>query len=161
MLLAMAEWLLPETPLWTIAVRGTLVYLVLALVVRFIPKRHTGNLSPNDLIALVVVGNLAGSAIVGDTKGTVDILLLAVVVLLWDYVFNLLEYRFPRLRRIVQDSPTLLIHNGTVIEANLRKEKLTEQELAASLRKQGVADVERVKQAVLEADGKISVVEKD
>jgi uncharacterized membrane protein YcaP (DUF421 family) len=160
-LLVMADAFLLETPLWEIVARGTAVYLVVALVIRLIPKRHTGNISPNDLIALIIVGSLAADAIIGQADTILDVLLMAIVVLLWDYLFNVLEYYFPRFRRIAQDSPTLLIHNGELVKENLSKEKLTEQELAASLRKQGVADISRVKQAVLEVDGQISVVEKE
>jgi uncharacterized membrane protein YcaP (DUF421 family) len=158
---AMGETFILETPLWEIAARGTAVYLAITLVFRFMPKRHTGNLSPNDMIALVIVGSLAADAIMGEAKTILDLLLMVLVVILWDYLFNLAEYYFPRFRGIAQDSPTLLIHNGILLKDNLRKETLTEQELAASLRKQGISDITRVKQAVLEVDGQISVVEKD
>lgn len=100
-------------------------------------------------------------AMMGEAKGTLDILITVLVIILWDYLFNLAEYHFPRFRRIAQDSPTLLIHNGILLKDNLRKEMLTEQELAACLRKQGVSDIARVKQAILEVDGRISVVGKD
>lgn len=83
------------------------------------------------------------------------------VIVLWDYLFNLAEYYFPRFRGIAQDSPTLLIHHGVLLRENLRKEKLTEQELTANLRKQGIADIAHVKQAILEVDGQISVVQND
>ena len=65
------------------------------------------------------------------------------------------------LRRRAQDTPTLLIYNGKLVEQNLRREKLTEEELWASLRRRGVLEIERVQQAVLEVDGEISVVVKD
>lgn len=148
-----------ETSFWEVIFRGTAVYLALAAILRVIPKRHTGNLSPNDLLALIIVGSLAAHGIAGETQTIPDVLLLVVVILVWDYLFNVLEYNFPRLRHIVQDSPTLLIHNGRVLKQNLRKERLTEQELAANLRKQGIADIGRVKQAILEVDGQISVIE--
>lgn len=134
------------------------MYIALAVLIRLAPKRHAGNLAPNDIIALIVVGDLASSAILGDATSAPDVLLMIGVVLLWDYLFNLLEYYVPRTRRIAQHTPTLLIHNGKVLESNLRKEKLTEEELAANLRKQGVGEVARVKQAILEVDGHISVV---
>lgn len=65
------------------------------------------------------------------------------------------------LRRRAQDTPTLLIYNGKLVEQNLRREKLTEEELWAGLRRRGVLEIERVQQAVLEVDGEISVVVKD
>jgi len=150
-----------EIPIWITILRGTVIYLALAVILRVMPKRETGSLSPNDLISLVVVGNLSASAIAGEATAAADLMLLAAVVLAWSYLLNLLEYHFPRWRTIAQDTPTLLIHNGKVLSENLRKEKLTEQELFANLRKNGVDDPSRVRQAVLEVDGQISVVEKD
>lgn len=150
-----------ETPWWEILGRGSIVYLALAVVIRLIPKRHTGNVSPNDLVALIVVGNLAGAAIIGSAKSVPDVMLMLAVVLAWDYGFNTAEYYFPRLRGVAQDSPTLLIHDGVLLKHNLKKEKLTEQELAASLRKQGIVDIGRVRQAILEVDGQISVAQKE
>lgn len=150
-----------QTPLWEIAARGTMVYLVLAVVVRLMPKRHAGNLSPNDLIAMVIVGALAADAIIGDARTVTDILLMVVVVLVLDYAFNIVEYYVPRFRRIAQDTPTLLIHNGQLLRRNLRHEKLTEQELMAALRKDGIEEIGQVKQAILEVDGHISVIRRD
>jgi uncharacterized membrane protein YcaP (DUF421 family) len=150
-----------DAPLWQTVLRGTAMYLVVAALIRIIPKRHAGNLSPYDLIALIIIGDLAGSGIIGDAKAPADILLLVLVVLAWDHALNLLEYYFPRFRRVAQDSPTLLVHNGKILGANLRKEKLTEEELRANLRKRGFLELDRIRLAVLEVDGQVSVVEKD
>nr|MBF0681973.1 DUF421 domain-containing protein [Pseudomonas sp.] len=149
-----------EVPVWEIIARGSLVYVAVAVVLRLVPKRQIGNIAPNDMIALVIVGTLAADAIMGDIKALPDIILMIVVILLWDYLSNLAEYHFPRYRGVAQDSPTLLIHRGVLLKDNLRKEKLTEQELIASLRKQGVTDIADVQQAILEVDGEISVVTK-
>ena len=154
----MGEGFVLETPIWEIAARGTAVYFVIALIFRLMPKRNTGSISPNDMIALVIVGSLAADGIMGEANTVPDLLLMVFVITLWDYLFNLAEYYFPRFRGIAQDSPTLLIHNGIVLKDNLRREKLTEEELAASLRKQGISDLVKVKQAILEVDGQISVV---
>src|SRR5690554_2986153 len=149
-----------ESPIWLTILRGTGVYLLLAVILRLMPKRETGSLSPNDIIGLVIVANLAGDAIAGEVVAAADLMLLVTVDLGWSYILNLLEYHFPRWRTIAQDTPTLLIHNGEVLSANLEKEKLTEQELYANLRKNGVHDISQVHQAVLEVDGQISVVQK-
>ena len=156
----MPDALTLEMSFWEILIRGSAVYIATAAIMRFIPKRHTGNVSPNDLIALVIVGALAADAIIGDASGTLDILLMVAVVLLWDYLFNVLEFYYPRFRRIAQDTPTLLIHNGRILEKNLRREQLTEDELKAELRKHGVDDLAKVTQAILEVDGHISVIER-
>lgn len=157
----MPELLTFESSILDTIVRGSVLYLLLVVILRVIPKRETGSLSANDMIGLVIVGNLAGQAIAGETTAGPDLLLLIAVVLLWGYLFNLLEFYFPRLRRVAQDTPTLLVYDGKIIHANLRHEKLTEQELSANVRKSGISDISMVKQAVLEADGHISVVPKD
>ncbi len=150
-----------QAPLWETAARGAGIYLILAAIVRLLPKRQAGDVSPNDLLALVVVGAVTADAMVGEITGMVDLFVVAIVVLLIDYGINLLEYRFPRFRRVAQHTPTLLVHDGVVLRRNLQKEKVTDEELAASLRKAGVDDVARVKLAVLEADGHVTVIKKD
>lgn len=150
-----------DMPVLEILFRGTVAYFAIILAIRFIPKRQTGDLSSNDVVALVIVGSLASDAIVGDTSALADILLMIIVVLFWDYIFNLLEYRFPKFRKVSQHSPTLLIYDGQLLKDNLACEKLTEEELYANLRKHGIDDISHVKQAILEADGHISVIKKD
>jgi len=150
-----------EKPIWEILLRATAVYLILAVFVRILPKRNAGSLSPNDLIALVVIGGLTADAISVGAESTPDLLLMVGVVFAWDYGFNWLEYRSPRFRKIAQDSPTLLIYNGRILRENLRRELMTEEELAASLRKQGIDDPAKVKQAILEVDGHLSTIRLD
>lgn len=147
-----------ETPWWEIIARGSAVYVLIAVALRLLPKRQMGSIAPNDMIALVIVGSLAADAITGDISASADIFLLVLVILLCDYLSNLAEFHFPRFRGVAQDSPTLLIYQGMLLPENLRREKLTEQELAASLRIQGIDDIAQVQQAILEVDGKISVI---
>jgi uncharacterized membrane protein YcaP (DUF421 family) len=147
-----------ETPLWEIVVRGTAIYAGIAVLFRLLPKRHTADIAPNDMITMVVVGSLAADAIAGAAKAPLDLAAMAVVVILWDYLGNLAEYHFPRFRRVAQDTPTLLVRDGRMLEANMRREKLTQEELLAALRRQGILDIAQVSQAVQEVDGRISVI---
>ncbi len=147
-----------EKPVWEILVRGSIAYVAIVVLLRVIPKRHLGTLSPNDFIALVIIGGLVTDAISGGSPSMLDLLLMALVVIFWSYVLDLLEYKFPGWRRITRESPTLVVHGGKLLHANMRKERLTQDELAASLREQGIEDIANVKQAVLEIDGQLSVV---
>ena len=107
----------------------------------------------------LVIGSLAADGIRGDAMSLGDLLLMGFVIVIWDYLFNLAEFYLPRLLNVTQDSPTLLIHNGQLLRKNLRKEKLTEEEVSANLRKHGINDIAEVRYAVLEVDGQISVIE--
>lgn len=145
-------------PLWEIGLRSTIVYFALLLLLRIIPKRDTGSISPNDILTLVVVGGMATDAIVGGSSSIGDILLMIWLILGWGYVFDLLEYRFPRFRGLFRDRQRLLIDHGRMAKRNMRTEMVTEEELMAVLRKEGIDDISLVRSACLEADGEISVI---
>jgi uncharacterized membrane protein YcaP (DUF421 family) len=145
-------------PVWEIALRGTIVYFALVLLVRGIPKRNAGHISPNDLLTLIVIGGMGTDAIMGGSTSVGDVLLMIGLVVAWGYVFDLMEYRFPALRGVLRDHPAVLVERGRMIRPNMRREMVTEEELMAVLRKQGVADIASVRSACLEADGEISVI---
>lgn len=157
----MGENFVFDMPLWEIAGRATLLYFALTVIFRIMPKRLTGEVSPTDMITLVIIGAVAADAIMGESSSLPDLLVMIGVIVGWDYLFDLAEFYFPKFRRVSSHTPTLLIHDGLLLRDNLRKEKLTEEELSANLRKQGIVEMSSVKQAILEADGHISVVQKE
>ncbi len=148
-------------PLWEIVLRATVAYLVLVVLVRVIPKRNAGHISPNDMLFLIVIGTMGTDAIMGGATSLGDILLMIGLIIGWGYVLDALEYRFPPLRRLFRDRQTLLIDNGRLLRANMRREMVTEEELMAVLREKGVNDLSQIDSASLEADGEISFVKKD
>ncbi len=150
-----------EMPLWEIVLRSTVVYIGLMAMIRFIPKRHTGELSPIDLFAMIIIGSFAADAILGGSTSILEIAIMTGIVLLLDYGLNLAEFHSARFRKMAQHSPTLLIYDGIIIPKNLHKEKLTHEELMASLRQNGIDEISQVRQAILEMDGRISVIAKE
>lgn len=154
----MGELFAFSMPLWEIIVRATIVYLVLILLLRAIPKRNAGHISPNDMLTLILVGTLGTDAIMGGTSSVADIVLMIALILLWGYVLDLLEYRFPAIRRVLRDRQASLIEDGRFVRRNMRREMVTEEELMAVLRTEGVEDLAAVHHACMEADGEISVV---
>ena len=145
-------------PAWQIIVRTSLVYLALVALVRVIPKRTTGNLSPNEMLALVLIGAVAASGIMGGTHSVADALLMVAVIVGWSYLFDLLEYYFPFVHRLLRDVQTPLVRDGRVLRKNLEREMITEEELMTALREKGAEDLSSVRAAYLEPDGQISVV---
>jgi uncharacterized membrane protein YcaP (DUF421 family) len=98
---------------------------------------------------------MSGGTIAAVTAGGI---LAAVVLLVLNAVVARLRLRWPRLRRLVEGSPTLLVLRGEVITDHLRREGLDQETLETALREHGVADLNDVEMAVLEIDGSISVV---
>ena len=154
----MAEIFGLTMPLWEILLRGTVVYLTVILLVRVIPKRNAGRISPNDILTLVVIGGMATDAILGGSSSVGDIVLMIGLVVGWGYVVDLVEYRFPAFRNLLRDPQRQLISNGRLIRRNMRAEMVTEEELMAVLRKEGIDDIASVQSACMEADGEISVI---
>jgi uncharacterized membrane protein YcaP (DUF421 family) len=145
-------------PVWQIVARTSLVYLAIIVLLRVMPKRRSGSISPNDLIVLVLVGALSGDAIMGGSHSVTEILLMIAVLVGWSYLFDALEYRFPGFHRLLREDETALIREGRILWRNLRREWVTKDELMAALREQGIDDASAVSSACLEADGQISVV---
>jgi uncharacterized membrane protein YcaP (DUF421 family) len=157
----MAEVFSLSKPLWEIAVRATMIYFALVVLIRIIPKRKAGHISPNDMLTLIIIGGMGTDAITGGSTSAGEILLMVGLVLAWGYVIDILEYRFPWLRRPLRDRQTPLIQDGRLLGENMRREMITEEELMAVLRKEGINNPSTVQSACLEADGEISLIKKD
>ena len=148
----------PEVAIWEKVLRSVVVYLFMLLAFRFTGKRQVGQLTPFDLVVLLIISNVVQNAVIGPDNSLGGGLLGAAVILALNYGVVELTYRSKRLRRLVEATPTILIHNGRILHQNLQRERITLDDLHAALRRAGVADVEHVRVAVLEENGGISVI---
>ena len=147
-----------DVPAWNIALRTAAVYLVTLIGLRLAGKREMGQMTVFDLVVLLLIANAVQNAMVGPDTSLVGGILAAVVLLALNAVVARLRLRWPRLRRIVEGSPTLLVLHGEAIPDHLRREGLDQETLKVALREHGVAELSEVEMAVLEIDGSISVV---
>lgn len=147
-------------PLWEILARGTITYFALIVLVRVIPKRKAGHISPNDMLSLIVIGGMGTDAIMGGSNSLGDILLMISLIVGWGYLFDIIEARSSFIQGLLRDRQTPLIEQGRLNKRNMRRELVTEEELMSVLREEGVDDVSQVSSACLEADGEISVIVK-
>jgi len=145
-------------PAWNIALRTAAIYLVAPIGLRLAGKREIGQMTVFDLVVLLLIANAVQNATVGPDTSLIGGVLAAVVLLVLNTVLARLRLRWPRLRRLVEGSPTLLVLCGEVLANHLRREGLDQDTLEAALREHGVANVTDVEMAVLEIDGSISVV---
>jgi uncharacterized membrane protein YcaP (DUF421 family) len=145
-------------PGWDIVLCTVVVYLVILVGLRLAGKREIGQMTVFDLVVLLLIANAVQNAMVGPDTSLAGGILAAVVLLALNALVAQLRLRWPRLRRMVEGSPTLLVLRGEVITDHLRHEGLDQETLEAALREHGVADLSEVEMAVLEIDGSISVV---
>jgi uncharacterized membrane protein YcaP (DUF421 family) len=138
--------------------RTVAVYLVILVGLRLSGKREIGQMAVFDLVLLLLIANAVQNAMVGPDTSLVGGILAAVVLLVVNTLVARLRLRWPRMRRWVEGTPTLLVLHGKVIDEHLRREGIDDESLLAALREHGVAELSGVEMAVLEIDGSISVV---
>ena len=141
-----------------IAFRTLIIYIVVLIGLRLSGKREIGQMTVFDLVVLLLIANSVQNAMVGPDTSLTGGILAAVVLLLVNTAIARLRLRWPRLRALVEGTPTLLVLHGELIKAHLRKEEIDEETLLAALREHGVTKINEVEMAVLEIDGSISVV---
>jgi uncharacterized membrane protein YcaP (DUF421 family) len=144
-----------------ILIRTLAVYLVVLIGLRLSGKREIGQMTVFDLVVLLLIANAVQNAMVGPDTSLIGGILAAVVLLVANAIVANLRLRWPRLRRLVEGTPTLLALHGEVIPQHMRREGIDEESLLAALREHGVAEISEVEMAVLEIDGSISVVPAD
>jgi uncharacterized membrane protein YcaP (DUF421 family) len=150
----------PTMGLADIVIRGTLMYLALFTILRFMGRRQAGHFGPADLLVVVLIADAAQNALGADYRSVTEGALLVVTIVAWDYVFDWLAWRFPQLRPILKTPALKLVENGRILHRNLRAEMLGRDELMSQLREEGIDDVKDVKVARLEGDGRLSVIKR-
>lgn len=141
-----------------IILRTTAVYLVILIGLRLSGKREIGQMTVFDLVVLLLIANAVQNAMVGPDTSLIGGVLAAIVLLAVNALVARLRLRSPRLRHLVEGTPTLLALHGAVIPEHMRREGIDEESLLTALREHGVVDISEVEMAVLEIDGSISVV---
>jgi uncharacterized membrane protein YcaP (DUF421 family) len=154
------SWLV--NPNWAdlvlVLVRTVVVYLTLLVLLRAAGKRQLGQMTPFDLVVLLVISNAVQNAMVGPDTSLAGGLLAAATLVGLNWLVDRLGLRSGWFRERLTGSPTLLIHDGQLLEERLRSEGIDRDEVMQALREHGLDDLGSVKLAVLEVDGTISVV---
>ena len=147
-------------PWWEFIVRGIIVYAFLLILIRITGKRQVGQLAPFDLVLLLVLSNAVQNAMNGGDNSVGGGLISAVTLVLLNYLIGMATYRSKKLEAVIEGRPDILIHNGTLYPAVMKRAKLTHHELDAALRQAGCCSINEVHMAVLENNGALSVVPK-
>ncbi len=152
------ELFVPTHSLMEMVVRGTLMYVALFLIFRFVMKRQTGSVGLADILVIVIIADAAQNAFARSYESISEGIVLVLTIVFWNFVIDWASFRFPAVGRLLQEPPLTLVRDGVMIRQNMRREFITIDELDSLLRKQGIDDLAKVKLASMESDGEISVV---
>jgi uncharacterized membrane protein YcaP (DUF421 family) len=146
----------PDRPILESFLRGTIIYLSIFILLRFVLKRQAGNVGLSDMLLIVLIADASQNAMANDYKSVPNGLVLVGTLVFWNYALDWLSYRVPGLGHLTESPPLPLIRDGQLLKENLRKELITEEDLRCQLRKKGYADPSQVREGFIEGDGHFS-----
>ena len=145
---------------WELIARGLFVYFFLILILRSTGKRQIGQMSPFDLVLLMVLSNAVQNSMTGGDNSITSGIILAVTLVLANWTVGKLTSSSKVMEELIEGDPQVLFHNGIVYEKVLKDAQVTRQELIAAVHKAGYSDLDAIRAAILENDGTISVIPK-
>lgn len=155
------EIFVPVHSISEIVLRGTITYIMLFLILRFLLKRQSGVIGIADLLVIVLIADAAQNAMANEYKSITEGAILVLTIVFWNYLIDWLGFRFPAVQRLTRPPPLLLIEDGRMLPRNMRQEMITKEELNSQLREQGIEHCSDVKRAYIEGDGRISIIRRD
>jgi uncharacterized membrane protein YcaP (DUF421 family) len=141
-----------------IVLRALVVYLFVLILTRVVGRRELSTLEPFDLILLVMIGDLVQQGVTQNDFSVTGSFLAVGTIGVLTVLFSYLPWRFQVLRPVLEGVPAILMQDGDVVEKNLRRHRLTQEEIAAAARVQNIGSLSQVRWAVLETNGQISFI---
>jgi uncharacterized membrane protein YcaP (DUF421 family) len=139
-------------------IRAGVVYLFVLVLLRLSGKRQIGQMGPAEFVALLLVSNAVQNSMNGGDNSITAGLVLASVIMALSGFIGWLSYRSKRIADLVQGRPIMLVYKGELVAHNLARSRVALRELHVMLRHQGFEDLKGIHEAVLEANGTLSVV---
>ena len=143
-----------------IVFRGIVVFFFLYVLMRVIGRRELSSLEPFDLILLVVLGDAVQQGLTQDDYSLTGAVLAIGTIAVLQLTVSYANFRFPRLRPILDGEPIVVVQDGKAIDKNLRRERVTMDDLMAAARRQNISTLDEVAWAVMETSGAISFIKK-
>lgn len=146
------------TGLLRVLVVGTLAYVALVLLLRVTGKRTLSKMNAFDLVVTVALGSTLATVLLSKDVALAEGVLAFALLILLQFAITWLSVRSERFQTLVKAEPRLLLHHGHLLPGALRQERVTEEEVLAAVRSQGIASLDEVAAVILETDGSVSVL---
>ena len=137
--------------------RTAVMYMVLLGVIRLLGKRQVGQMEPSEFVVTMVIANLASIPLEETDMGLMTGIIPIATIFLLERILSFVTLKSIRLRRILCGKPVILVENGRPLWEELRRTRVTMDELMGHLRLKDVMDIRSVQYAILETNGSLSV----
>ena len=139
-----------------LVIRATVVFFFVFLVTRVVGRRELSQLEPFDLILLVVVGDLVQQGVTQSDESVTGALIVIATIALLSIAVSWISFRSRRVRTITEGEPIVLVQDGHPIERNMRRQRITLEDIQEEARQAQISSVADLRWAILEDGGRIS-----
>jgi uncharacterized membrane protein YcaP (DUF421 family) len=143
-----------------IAIRAVVLFFFIVFITRVIGRRELSSLSPFDLILLIILGDAIQQGLTQDDYSVTGAIIAVSTIATLQVATSYVSYRSGRARKILEGLPVVVVQDGKLVEANLKRERMTPDEVEEEMRVQQIASLDRVAWAILETNGSMSFIEK-
>ena len=143
-----------------LAIRAIFLYAFVVLLMRVTGRRELSTLSAVDLVLLIILGDAIQQGLTQDDYSVTGAVIVVSTIAALQVGTSYLTFRSRRARRVLEGEPIVILQDGKLIERNLKRERLTEDEVAEEMRAQQIASVEDVEWGILESSGNMSFIPK-
>jgi uncharacterized membrane protein YcaP (DUF421 family) len=143
-----------------IAIRAIVLYVFVIFVMRVVGRRELSSLTAIDLVLLIVMGDAIQQGLTQDDYSVTGAVIVISTIAAMQVLTAYIGYRSRRMRKVLEGSPVVLIDDGKVLAGNLKRQRLTTDDVAEEMRLQQILSFDDVRWAILEANGRMSFIEK-
>jgi uncharacterized membrane protein YcaP (DUF421 family) len=143
-----------------IVIRACVIFVFLLVLTRMIGRRELSQLAPFDLILLIIVGDAVQQGLTQDDYSMTGAIIAVGTIAVLQVVTSFTSFRVPPIRNLLEGHPIVIVQDGKPIEKNLKRERLTLEELMEEARQQQIGSLDEIEWAILEPSGNISFLEK-
>jgi uncharacterized membrane protein YcaP (DUF421 family) len=141
-----------------IVLRGIVLFAFVSFVMRIVGRRELSSLGAIDLVLLIVLGDAIQQGLTQDDYSLTGAFIVITTFVFLQVATSYVSFRWAKTRPILEGEPIVLVQDGTFLDRNLKRERMTAEEVAEEARLQQIDSLEKVKWAVLEPSGKISFI---
>ena len=142
-------------------IRITVIYLVILVGLRLLGKRELSQLTPQELVTLMLIPEIVSQSMVGEDFSVTNGVIGVTTILSLVFLTSLLKQKSRRMEQLIEGKPSLLVAHGRLIDDTLNRERISPDEVFGEMHKSGLERLDQVKWAILETDGKVSIVPED
>ena len=143
-----------------LAIRAIVLYAFVFVLTRVVGRRELSSLQPFDLILLIVLGDSIQQGLTQDDYSVTGALIAVATIGALQVLASWLSFRSRRARRVLEGEPVVVVQDGKPIEKNLRRERMTPEDIAVEMRIQQISSFDEVQWAILENNGQMSFIKK-